>query len=112
MKLKFLLITFLVQLTILSCTYDKKTAQLCDDSKKSNTYEKHLKTNFETNCATSGCHVQGAITPDLSSLDKIKKFEKRVETRVEEGTMPPKRFKVLSVEERNDIICWIKNGAK
>ena len=61
------------------------------------------------NCATSGCHVNGAQFPRLESYADINGSKSRVNARVTANTMPPGR--PLSRSNKDIISTWIAEGA-
>lgn len=64
------------------------------------------------NCAISGCHVNGQQRPTLETYEQIADNADRIMIRTSNGTMPPfSSGKSLSIEEINDIACWVGDGA-
>ena len=67
----------------------------------------------QTNCAISGCHVQGGTSPELTSFEKVAARAADVARETQSGHMPPASSgKSLSVEEIKMISCWVQQGAK
>lgn len=67
---------------------------------------------IQTNCAISGCHVNGQQRPTLETYEQIAANAERVMIRTSNGTMPPSSSgKTLTPEEIDAIACWVSGGA-
>ena len=68
---------------------------------------------ISSNCAVSGCHVDGQQLPTLETYEQISTNANRVKIRTSNGTMPPPASgKSLSVDEIEAIACWVDAGAQ
>lgn len=67
---------------------------------------------INTNCAISGCHVTGGVSPDLTSFEKVKSRANSIKHETGSRQMPPPSSgKSLSAEEIKLIACWAAQGA-
>jgi hypothetical protein len=78
------------------------------------TYDNDIASIINTNCALSGCHVDGNTQglPDFSSYQGV--FDQRVsvKSRVASGNMPPSNSGLtLSDVQKSAIDCWVQDGA-
>jgi PBP1b-binding outer membrane lipoprotein LpoB len=99
-----------------SCYYDNKEelypntfggTSTCDTTNQK--YSTGINTLINNNCATAGCHVTGATSPDLSSYQKVKDNITRVKVRaIDQKTMPAAG--PLSVCDINKLTAWINAG--
>ncbi|MFC2125150.1 hypothetical protein ACFLU5_10085 [Bacteroidota bacterium] len=112
---KTLLIYLLFLFVIQSCYYDNEE-ELYPDLPSCDTTDVNfsmvIQPIFNTNCATSGCHIPGTGRTDLSTYSGIKAIvdDGRLEDRVIiQRDMPPSG--PLSSCEIKLIEAWIENGA-
>lgn len=71
----------------------------------------HIAPIIQTNCAISGCHAAGGLSPELSSYEKVKARAADVRQETGAGQMPPPSSgKSLSKEEIQQIACWVEQG--
>ena len=116
MKL-FLFLTSLSFLIIgISCTKDvgpnpdliPKSTEACDTV----TFSKHIKPLITNYCATTGCHLPGSQSPDLSDNNIIQSQADRIKARlIDQNDMPPSGSPVPTGDEVNSIKCWLNAGA-
>lgn len=95
------------------CYYDKKEElypnQNNGDCNGTYTYNNGIKTLVNTNCAYSGCHVAGGISPDLSTYTLLKASINSVKTRaIDLKNMPsPTGMTSCNITKLDN---WIKNN--
>lgn len=67
-----------------------------------------------THCATSGCHVTGVRSPDLTMKSNILSAASRMEGNITGNLMPPPNSggPKLSKTDKEKLLCWIRDGAK
>ncbi|MCP4442013.1 MAG: hypothetical protein GY810_24150 [Aureispira sp.] len=93
-----------------SCTVDKLAEPLGVCDTLTVTYNTHMDTLLNNNCAFSGCHDGASQFPDLRTFGSIgssNKFD-RVHARISEGTMPPSGS--LSTDQVQKVQCWKDNN--
>ena len=87
------------------------------DCEVERTYQNDVALIIETNCAYSGCHIQG--TPGVSDYSDYNKLAGAIESGVfrnrvlDTKTMPPANAPgpdELSGEELEILNCWIEQG--
>jgi len=67
---------------------------------------------IDSNCAISGCHVNGQQLPTLESYEQISANSGKIKTRTSNGTMPPPNSGLsLTIDEIAAIACWVDSGA-
>lgn len=67
---------------------------------------------INTNCAISGCHAAGGISPELTSYEKVKGRSDDIKGETQSLHMPPPSSgKTLTQEEIGHIACWVEQGA-
>lgn len=102
-------------IAISGCYYDKEEelypnsvgSGSCDTT--SQTYTSNIKSIIDSRCATSGCHVAGAQSPDLSTYQGLVNNIARVKVRaIDEKSMPSAA--PLPACEINKITAWINAG--
>ncbi len=116
MKNLFYISTLALLLFTTSCYYDNKEelypntfggTSTCDTTNQK--YSTGINTIINNNCASAGCHVVGAQSPDLSSYQKVKDNIARVKVRaIDQKTMPAAA--PLSVCDINKLTAWINAG--
>ena len=109
--------SFVVIMTIASCTKDKLPEPM-NECLDEFTYQNDVKSIIDNSCAYVGCHVSGfgqgnhtsyaTLKPQLDNGD----FNREVIT---ERTMPPSyapsgKPKSLTQEQLDIIACWIQQG--
>ncbi|MDN3667780.1 2-polyprenyl-6-methoxyphenol hydroxylase [Echinicola jeungdonensis] len=69
---------------------------------------------INANCAVSGCHVPGGTgTVDFTVKENIIQNATTIRTYTQSGFMPPPEANnTLSEQEKDDIYCWVANGAQ
>lgn len=76
-------------------------------------FSTHIGPLVQTNCAVSGCHIAGGVSPELSSYENVKAVAADVKRQTQSGNMPPPSSnKSLSQEEIKQIACWLEQGTK
>ncbi|MFA9213206.1 MAG: hypothetical protein ACEQSR_05090 [Candidatus Methylacidiphilales bacterium] len=112
---KILLATILLSFVVLSGCYYDKEEELYPNSGSGNcdttnlTYNSSIKTLINNNCATSGCHVAGGISPDLSNYTLLKASINSVKNRaIDIKNMPrPAGMSACNITKLDN---WIKAG--
>ncbi|MCG8305828.1 MAG: hypothetical protein MI975_00455 [Cytophagales bacterium] len=67
---------------------------------------------IRSNCAVSGCHVNGRQQPTLETYAQISANAARIRARTSNGTMPPPTSGLsLRQDEIDAIACWVDAGA-
>jgi uncharacterized membrane protein len=112
MRLKLAMLSF--GLMVLSCTWDNAEdlygIQDCPEDGIS--FVQTIEPIISTNCAVSGCHVNGQQRPTLETYEQIAANAARIMVRTSNGTMPPASSgKELTLEEIEAISCWVNDGA-
>ncbi len=68
---------------------------------------------INTNCAVSGCHVAGTDRVNFTIKDNIIQYATTIRTYTQSEFMPPPEANnTLSEQEKDDIYCWVTNGAQ
>lgn len=65
-----------------------------------------------TNCAVSGCHVGGGVSPNLTNFNGVQNSANSVKSRTANGSMPPASRADLTADQIRKIGCWVDDGAK
>jgi len=98
----------------MSCAYDNMEdlygEEMCPPEGTS--FSQTIAPIVESNCAISGCHVNGQQLPTLETYEQISANSIRVKARTSNGTMPPPGSGLsLTLEEIDAIACWVDAGA-
>lgn len=114
MKMQFFSWIFLM-FFILSCKKEKTMEPTSCDTIP-HTYSKDIKPIVLTNCAISGCHVQGGSGPgDFTQYAPLANYAQngKLRDRVinKKDMPPPSSGKKLTQTELDKIDCWIRSGA-
>ena len=65
-----------------------------------------------SNCAVSGCHVNGQQQPTLETYAQISSNAAKIKARTSNGTMPPSTSGLVLTQDEIDAIgCWVDEGA-
>ncbi len=111
---KIILSTLLFGFIVLTgCYYDKEEELYPNSGTNCNallTYNTGIKTIIDGNCATSGCHVSGGTSPDLTTYSLVKANTVRITARaVTIKDMPkPSGMSSCNITKLDN---WIKAGA-
>jgi len=97
-----------------SCVYDNAEELYdqkdCTDNDIS--FIQNIEPIISTNCAVSGCHINGGQIPTLTTYEQISSNAGLIKIRTSNGTMPPSNSGYnLTQEEIDDIACWVDAGA-
>lgn len=111
-----LVIILLASMAFAGCYYDNEE-ELYPNATTSTgndtipvTYSADIRPLISANCATPGCHVANAQSPDLSDYNKLKANIDRVQVRaLDLKTMPASG--PLSLANRTMLQKWINAGA-
>jgi len=111
MNKKYVLIIVMLAVSVLSaCYYDKEEELYAKPTTAEIKWSTTIKPIIDNNCATSGCHVAGAQSPDLSTYSAVFAKIDRVKARaVVERTMPTSG--PLSQTNIDALSKWIDAGA-
>jgi len=115
MKLKYVLMGFVLFLSV-NCSSENEEdlapdpEDKCEDN--SATLSGAISTILGTNCAVSGCHVSGTGRVDFTIKQNIIQNANQIRTFTQNGTMPPAGAGSLTTQQKDDIYCWVKNGAQ
>jgi hypothetical protein len=99
-----------VLLSISACSYNKIESTSCNGVDIS--FTKDVLPIVTASCATnSSCHATGSKEGPgaLTSYAQVYASRNDVQSAVASGEMPQNSS--LTSDQRNNIICWIKNGA-
>ena len=92
-----------------SCNYDNEEDRFdIQPSEEVISLTNHVEPIIKSSCATSGCHIAGAQSPDLSVKSNIISFKDEIKSQVSARTMPIGGS--LSDEEIATIIGWVNAG--
>jgi hypothetical protein len=113
---KIIISTILLSTVILSgCYYDKEEQLYPNSVNNTNcdaklTYNTGIKTIIDGYCATSGCHVNGGTSPDLSTYALVKANTTKITLRaITQKNMPaPSGMSSCNITKLDN---WIKAGA-
>lgn len=100
-----------MSLTLGGCYYDNEE-ELYGSDTTAVSYSAAIRPMIEVNCATSGCHVANAQSPDLSSYPALVANKDRVKARAVDGS--PSFMPVagpMSQANRDMLKRWIEAGA-
>ncbi|MFD2036901.1 2-polyprenyl-6-methoxyphenol hydroxylase [Belliella marina] len=68
---------------------------------------------INANCAISGCHVSGGQFPNFTIKANIIQNANSIRAQTESGNMPKASSGLtLSAKQKDDIFCWVANGAQ
>lgn len=68
---------------------------------------------INANCAVSGCHVSGTGRADFTVKANIIQRASQIRSFTQDGIMPPPQSgKTLTAQQKDDIFCWVENGAQ
>jgi hypothetical protein len=107
---------WVISLTIhFGCAYDNAEDLYGkpDCGPESVSFSNNIAPLISGNCAISGCHVDGLQLPTLENYQQISQNAQAIKTKTGNGTMPPAGSgKSLTLEEINQIACWVESGAQ
>jgi len=109
---KILLIGLLF--TSASCAYDnvEDLYGVKDCPPGGTSFSQTISPLISTNCAITGCHVNGQQAPTLENYAQISANAGRIKAKTSNGTMPPPTSgQSLTQQEIDDIACWVDAGA-
>lgn len=71
-----------------------------------------VSTIINANCAVPGCHVSGTARVDFTEKENIIQNAAQIRNFTQDGIMPPPQSgRTLSTQQKDDIFCWVENGA-
>lgn len=106
----------LIYLLIIVCACEYQNEEALFGSNEDNCptavlFTNHIQPIVEANCAVSGCHAAGGISPELTSFEKVKAASLQVKHQTQSLQMPPPGSeKSLTQQEIDLISCWVKQG--
>jgi hypothetical protein len=110
MKNKILIISCLVVFVFAGCYYDNEEELYGTPIVADVKWSTNIKSIIDVNCATQFCHGVSAISPDLTTYEKVFAHRDRIKARaVVEGTMP--KAGPLSPAMRDALAKWLDAGA-
>jgi hypothetical protein len=72
-----------------------------------------ISTIIGTNCAVPGCHVSGTNRVNFTNKENIIQNAAQIRSFTQNGIMPPPQSgRTLSEQQKDDIFCWVENGAQ
>src|SRR5690606_38423521 len=72
-----------------------------------------ISTIINTNCAIPGCHVSGTGRANFTIKENIIQHASQIRTFTQNGIMPPPPSgRTLTAQQKQDIFCWVENGAQ
>ena len=110
--MKTIIVVSLVMFISASCTWDNaEDLYGKTDCPPGITFNAHIQPIINTNCAVSGCHIQGQQYPPLTSYDEVFAVRDRVKKQTSTGSMPPASSgRSLTKAEIDMIACWVDDG--
>ena len=108
-------VCFVLVLIYSGCAYDNAEElngkQDCES--ESISFSNDIAPLISANCAIAGCHVNGQQLPTLENYQQISQNAQTIKTKTGNGTMPPDGSgKSLTLEEINQIACWVDSGTQ
>lgn len=97
-----------------SCAYDNAEELFGEKGcpPEGTSFSQVIQPIINSNCAVSGCHVNGQQQPALETYAQISSNASKIKTRTSNGTMPPSTSGlVLNQDEIDAISCWEDDGA-
>lgn len=80
------------------------------DVKNGLSYDASIKAIIQNSCATTGCHVSGGTSPNLTDFATIQTNADRIKARTGNKSMPAGGGS-LTDDEIAMIACWVNDGA-
>ncbi|MEX2594370.1 MAG: 2-polyprenyl-6-methoxyphenol hydroxylase [Anditalea sp.] len=72
-----------------------------------------VSTIIGTNCAVPGCHVSGTGRVNFTVKENIIQNAAQIRSFTQNEIMPPPQSgRTLSEKQKDDIFCWVENGAQ
>jgi hypothetical protein len=115
-----LILILIGSIFLAGCYYDKEEELYPNSSTTSTTsttapvmvsYKNDIQQLMANNCATPGCHVTGAQSPDLSSYTGLFGSRAIVKDRANSVSNPMPSGGLMSISNRNLLNSWIDAGA-
>lgn len=95
---------------LVSCNYDNEVDRFdIQPSAEVISLTDQVQPIIKLSCATTGCHIAGVQSPDLSQKSNIISFKDQIKSEVNARTMPV--GSTLSNEEIATIVGWVNAGA-
>ena len=83
----------------------------CEDN--SATLSGAVSTIINNNCAVPGCHVSGTGRVNFTVAQNIIQNASTIRNYTQNGIMPPPASgRTLTAQQKQDIACWVENGAQ
>ena len=114
-NLKFLLY-ILVIASVVACNSESEDDLLPEDElcmDNTATLSGAVSSIISTNCAVPGCHVSGTGRVNFTEKENIIQNASQIRSFTQNGIMPPPQSgKTLTAQQKQDIYCWVENGAQ
>jgi len=112
--MRFQLLWVIIGLVTISCSWDNAEElygkEDCPPDGVS--YSQTIEPIIKSNCAVSGCHINGQQGPTLETYGQISANAERILARTSNGTMPPAiSGNSLTQTQIDEIACWVNDGA-
>ena len=102
--------------TLLACNSENEEDLKPDDDvcmDNTPTLSGSISTIINTNCAVPGCHVSGTGRANFTVKENIIQHAFQIRTFTQNGIMPPPNSgRMLTAKQKQDIFCWVENGAQ
>jgi len=102
--------------SILACNSENEEDLTPDDDiciENTATLSGAISTIINTNCAVPGCHVSGTGRANFTVKENIIQNASQIRTFTQNGIMPPPSSgRSLTAQQKQDIFCWVENGAQ
>ncbi len=112
MKKAIIIIAVSGSIAMAACSKSGDSGSSGIDCSVSRSYVTDVSPIIQSSCATSsGCHASGSTNGPgaLTTYQQVFNARNAIRTAVSNGTMP--QGSSLSTVQKNNIICWIDNGA-
>jgi len=113
--LKFLLFGLILSLVV-GCNSESEDDLLPEDElcmDNTATLSGAVSSIIGTNCAVPGCHVSGTGRVNFTEKENVIQNASQIRSFTQNGIMPPPQSgKTLTAQQKQDIYCWVENGAQ
>ena len=109
-KIMTMLVMWIV-IFALACSKNNDASFTTDCSGEAKSYAADVSSLIQTYCATAGCHASGSTNGPgaLTTYAQVYNARSAIRSSVANGSMPENT--TLSSAQKNNILCWIDNGA-
>ena len=113
--IKYLLVGLILS-AFLGCSNENEEDLIPDDDQcedNTATLSGAVSSIIGTNCAVPGCHVSGTGRVNFTVEENIIQNASQIRSFTQNGIMPPPQSgKTLTAQQKQDIYCWVENGAQ